>query len=75
VIPLLWAFLLAGQLASPEALQHLRAGVEAEKTKNLDVAIAEFGKVTALEPNAAEGFVRLDRRISKNLTMVRRLHH
>ena len=59
MIHLLWSFLLAGQLASPEALQHLHAGEEAEKNKNFDVAIAEFRKLTALEPTAAEGYVRL----------------
>jgi tetratricopeptide (TPR) repeat protein len=59
VIHWLLSLLLVGQLASPEAVQHLQAGAEAEKNQNFDVAIVEFGKVTELEPKGAEGFVRL----------------
>lgn len=59
MIHFLLSLLVAGQLASPEAAQHLEAGAEAEKKKHFDVAIVEFRKVTELEPGAAEGFVRL----------------
>ena len=45
--------------ASPEALQHLQAGAEAEKNRQFETAIAEYRKVTELEPTAAEGFVSL----------------
>jgi tetratricopeptide (TPR) repeat protein len=50
---------LAWQTISPEALQHLEAGRQAEKQLHFDVAIAEFRKVTELEPSFAEGFVDL----------------
>ena len=46
MIRLLLMFWLAWQAASPEALQHLQAGSEAEKQRHFDVAIAEFKKVT-----------------------------
>jgi tetratricopeptide (TPR) repeat protein len=59
VIRILLLFWLAWQTASPEALQHLQAGTQAEKQHRFDVAIAEFRKVTELEPALAEGFVNL----------------
>jgi cytochrome c-type biogenesis protein CcmH/NrfG len=54
------------QAASPEALQHLQAGVEAEKEKHFDSAIAEFRKFTQLEPGQAEGFVNLGQACIEN---------
>jgi tetratricopeptide (TPR) repeat protein len=59
VIRFLLMVWLAWQTVSPEALQHLRAGTEAEKQQHFDVAIAEFKKVTELEPALPEGFVNL----------------
>jgi tetratricopeptide (TPR) repeat protein len=53
---LLW---FALQLASPEALQHLQAGAEADKQGRLEVAITEFRKTTELDPKLAEGFLDL----------------
>jgi tetratricopeptide (TPR) repeat protein len=50
---------LAWQTATPEALQHMQAGLEADKQRNLEVAIAEFRKVTELEPSLPAGFVNL----------------
>lgn len=50
---------LATQSPSPEALQHMRAAAEAEKNRHFEVAIAEFRKVTELEPTAPAGFVSL----------------
>src|SRR5229473_7175349 len=50
---------LAWQTASPEALQHLQAGIEADKQRHFEVAIAEFKKVTELEMNLPDGFVNL----------------
>jgi tetratricopeptide (TPR) repeat protein len=58
--------LLAWQSASPDALQHLQAGMEAEKQRHYDVAIAEFKKVTELEPSRAEGFVSLGQAYMEN---------
>jgi tetratricopeptide (TPR) repeat protein len=52
-------FWLAWQTVSPEALQHLQAGADAEKQRHFEVAIAEFKKVTELAPTLAEGFVNL----------------
>jgi tetratricopeptide (TPR) repeat protein len=59
VIHILMAVWLAWQTVSPAALQHLQAGTEADKQRHFDVAIAEFKKVTELEPNLPVGFVNL----------------
>jgi len=53
---LLW---FSGQTPSSEALEHLRAGVAADKQRQFDIAIVEFRKATELDPNLAEGFVSL----------------
>ena len=63
ILLMLW---LVWQTASPEALQHLQAGTEAEKLHHFDVAIAEFKKVTELEPALAEGFVNLGQAYMEN---------
>jgi tetratricopeptide (TPR) repeat protein len=59
VIRILLAIWMAWQTASPEALRHLQAGAEADKQRRFDVAIAEFKKVTELEPNLPDGFLNL----------------
>jgi tetratricopeptide (TPR) repeat protein len=59
VIRILLALWLAWQTASPEALRHLQAGTEADKQRQFDVAVAEFKKVTELEPSLPDGFVNL----------------
>jgi tetratricopeptide (TPR) repeat protein len=59
VIRILLAICMAWQTASPEALQHLQAGAEADKQRHFDVAISEYKKVTELEPALPEGFVNL----------------
>ena len=53
---LLW---FAGQTASPDAAQHMQAGIEAEKQQQFAVAGAEFRKVTEIEPAFADGFIHL----------------
>ena len=53
---LLW---LAVQGASPQAAQHLQAGIDADKQHQFDVAIGEFRKVTELDPKLTAGFVNL----------------
>ena len=53
---LLW---FASQTLSPEAAQHMQAGIAADKQRQFDVAITEFKKVTELEPTFADGFVGL----------------
>ena len=53
---LLW---FASQTLSPEAAQHMQAGIAADKQQQFDVAITEFRKVTQLEPTFADGFVSL----------------
>ncbi|MGH9538184.1 MAG: tetratricopeptide repeat protein, partial [Terriglobales bacterium] len=57
---------LAWQTASPEALRHLQAGAEADKQRHYEVAIAEFKKVTELEPKLPEGFVNLGQAYMEN---------
>src|SRR5690348_17278324 len=55
-ILILW---LAWQTISPVAIQHWDAGRHAESEKHFDVAVAEYRKVTELEPTFAAGFVSL----------------
>ena len=59
IAALLLLALLPQQASTPEAVQHMQAGVEAEKSKHFDAAIAEFRKVTELQPTVAAGFVSL----------------
>jgi len=59
LIRILLAVCLAWQTLSPEALQHLQAGTEAEKQRKFEVAITEFKKVTELAPKLSDGFVNL----------------
>ena len=66
MIRILFMFWLAWQTASPEALQHLQAGAEAEKQRHFEVAIAEFKQVTELAPTLAEGFVNLGQAYMEN---------
>jgi tetratricopeptide (TPR) repeat protein len=44
---------------SPEAAQHMQAGIAADKQRQFDIAITEFHKVTELEPVYADGFISL----------------
>jgi len=57
----LLSLLLALQAAAAPspALQHLHAGVEAEKSGQLDAAVTEFQKATEVDPKLAIAFVDL----------------
>ena len=57
---------LAWQASTPEAMQHLQAGADAEKNGNFSRAIAEFRKATELEPQSAEAFLRLGQAYLEN---------
>src|SRR6267378_6013746 len=50
---------LASHTLSPEAAQHMQAGIAADKQRQFDVAIAEFQKVTELDPAFEDGFISL----------------
>ncbi len=50
---------LAAQSTSPEATQHMEAGLEARKQHQVDTEIAEFRKATELDPASADGFFNL----------------
>ncbi len=52
-------FWLAFQTSSPDVMQRLEAGRKAESGRHFDVAVAEFRKVTELDPAFAPGFVSL----------------
>jgi tetratricopeptide (TPR) repeat protein len=56
---ILLLLLLALQALPSPALQHLHAGVEAEKSGQLDAAVAEFQKAADLDPKLAIAFVDL----------------
>jgi tetratricopeptide (TPR) repeat protein len=49
----------AWQVASPQAAEHMQAGIAADKERKFDVAIAEYKKVTELDPALSDGFVSL----------------
>ena len=66
MIGTLLSLFLALQTVSPEALQHMQAGAEAEKNGHFELAIAEFRKLTELEPGVAEGFVSLGQAYLEN---------
>jgi tetratricopeptide (TPR) repeat protein len=66
VISILLTIWLAWQTASPEALQHMQAGAEADKQGHFDVAVAEFKRVTELAPNLPDGFVSLGQAYMEN---------
>jgi tetratricopeptide (TPR) repeat protein len=66
MIHLLLFLWFAWQTASPEALQHMQAGIEADKQGHFEVAIAEFRKVTALDPELPTGFVNLGQAYMEN---------
>jgi tetratricopeptide (TPR) repeat protein len=51
--------LFTAQTLSPEAAQHMQAGIAADKQRQFEMAIVEFKKVTELDPTFADGFVSL----------------
>lgn len=53
------SFSLAGQAVSPQAAEHMQAGISAEKERNFDTAIAEYKKVTEIDPAFVDGFISL----------------
>jgi tetratricopeptide (TPR) repeat protein len=59
MIRIFWVLWAVGQLASTGAVQHLKAGMEADRQGHVDAAILEFGKATELDPKLAEAFVAL----------------
>lgn len=66
MIRILLAIWLAWQTVSPEVLQHLQAGAEADKQRHFDVAIEEYKKVTELAPKLPDGFVNLGQAYMEN---------
>jgi tetratricopeptide (TPR) repeat protein len=60
------ALLLLWQAGSPEALQHLQAGAEADKQRHFDAAIAEFRKASELDPSLVSSFVSLGQAYMEN---------
>jgi len=66
VIRALLFLFLAAQTPSPETLGHMQAGAEAEKNQRFEAAIAEFRKVTELEPTAPSGFLSLGQAYLEN---------
>jgi len=50
---------LAGQSPSPDAMQHIQAGLEARRQHQVETEIVEFRKATELEPALADAFINL----------------
>jgi tetratricopeptide (TPR) repeat protein len=59
VIPTFLILWFAWQVASPQAAEHMQAGMAADKQRQFDAAITEYKKVTELDPAFADGFVSL----------------
>jgi protein O-GlcNAc transferase len=57
VIHLCLLLALAAQEPTPEAVEHMQAGISAEKAGQHDTAIAEFRKAAALQPDLAVAYV------------------
>jgi tetratricopeptide (TPR) repeat protein len=57
---------LAWQIASPQAAEHMQAGIAADKQRQFNVAIREFKKVTELDPSFADGFISLGQAYMEN---------
>src|ERR1700677_4574783 len=49
----------AWQMASPQAAEHMQAGIAADKQRQFDVAVREFKQVTELDSSFADGFISL----------------
>jgi tetratricopeptide (TPR) repeat protein len=66
VIQALLLFYFAWQIASPQAAEHMQAGIDADKQRQFDVAIREFKKVTELDSSFADGFISLGQAYMEN---------
>jgi tetratricopeptide (TPR) repeat protein len=66
VIRALMVLWFAWQAASPQAVEHMQAGIEAAKQHQVAVAIKEFKQVTELEPSLADGFISLGQAYMEN---------
>jgi len=51
---------------SPQAAEHMEAGIAADKQRQFDVAITEFRKVTELDPSYVDGFISLGQAYMEN---------
>lgn len=63
ILALFW---FVPQSLSTEAAQHMQAGITADKQHQFDAAIAEYRKVTELEPSFADGFISLGQAYMEN---------
>ncbi len=59
MIALVLSLGLAWQTISPEAIEHVKAGIAAQKQGQMQTAIREFKKVTELAPTLPAAFVNL----------------
>ncbi len=59
-------FWFAWQVASPQAAEHMQAGIDAEKQHQAAVAIKEFKLVTEIDPSLADGFISLGQAYMEN---------
>lgn len=66
MIRALFILYLAWQAASPQAAEHMQAGLAAEKDRRFEVAIKEFDQATKLEPSLVDGFIRLGQAYMEN---------
>lgn len=57
---------LAWQIASPQAAEHMQAGIAADQQRQFDVAVREFKQVTELDPSFADGFISLGQAYMEN---------
>ncbi len=56
----------AWQIATPQAAEHMQAGMAADKQHQFDVAVREFKQVTELDPAFPDGFISLGQAYMEN---------
>jgi tetratricopeptide (TPR) repeat protein len=56
----------AWQVASPQAAEHMQAGIAADKQRQFAVAIKEFRQVTEIDPSLPDGFISLGQAYMEN---------
>jgi tetratricopeptide (TPR) repeat protein len=66
LIRALFILYLAWQAGSPQAAEHMQAGLAAEKDRKFEAAIKEFDLAIKLDPSQVEGFIRLGQAYMEN---------
>jgi tetratricopeptide (TPR) repeat protein len=66
VIRALLLLYFTSQIGSPQAAEHMQAGIAADQQRQFTVAVSEFKKVTELDPSFVDGFISLGQAYMEN---------